>query len=178
MKKHRSMSPTFAQVLSCVALTLTFSACTKRASPPSTLDLSAESRASLERALDTYETIRQRLAKDHFEISSQAQDLAREVSEASRRVPAAAKPLVASLADAASELERAPQDDPQAMRDAFGTVSQAAVALLEADTGLGEGRRIYECPMTDGYGRWIQVGGKISNPYMGSRMPQCGTIVE
>lgn len=178
MKRHHGRAPIFAHVLACVALALALAACSKPASRPNKLDFSVQARANLERALGTYETIRQQLALDQFEISSQAQQLAQEVSQASAQAPAIAQPLVASLADAAGELEQVSQDDPQAMRDAFGAVSRAAVALIEADGALSEGRQVYECPMTDGYGRWIQVAGKISNPYMGSRMPQCGTLVE
>jgi len=179
MKQPGGRVPIIAQIFVCVAFALAFAACSKGASTePPALDLTAQARVSLESALGTYEMIRQHLAQDQFKISSQAHQLAQEVSQASGQVPASARPLVASLSDAATRLEEAPGDDPQAVRNAFATVSRAAVALVEADAALGKGRQVYECPMTKEYGRWIQVGGKASNPYMGARMPQCGTLVE
>jgi hypothetical protein len=29
--------------------------------------------------------------------------------------------------------------------------------------------------MAPGYGQWVQSGDKLDNPYMGKRMPRCGS---
>ena len=78
-------------------------------------------------------------------------------------------------ADAAEALSRAPVDDPDAVRKAFGEVSRSVVALLAAEPSLREGLNIFECSMAQGYQKWVQKTETIENPYMGSQMLACGT---
>ncbi|MCA9677122.1 MAG: efflux RND transporter periplasmic adaptor subunit, partial [Myxococcales bacterium] len=57
----------------------------------------------------------------------------------------------------------------------FADLSAALLALVSADPRLAEGRRIYECTMTDGFNRWIQPDGDdLANPYKGAAMQTCG----
>jgi hypothetical protein len=68
-----------------------------------------------------------------------------------------------------------PKDDADTVRKAFGEVSQRLLAILAADRSLAEGLHVFECPMAQGYKKWAQPAAKISNPYMGTRMPECGS---
>lgn len=48
------------------------------------------------------------------------------------------------------------------------------VALAAEDPSLTEGRRVFSCPMAEGYQQWVQTSGKPENPYMGQQMLACG----
>ena len=43
-----------------------------------------------------------------------------------------------------------------------------------AEPSHKKGRYVFYCPMVKGYQKWVQVDKKISNPYMGTRMLECG----
>ena len=79
------------------------------------------------------------------------------------------------LSSAADRLARVERGDLDAAREAFGELSRALIALLSEDPSLQEGRYVYECPMVDGYKKWVQVSEGTSNPYMGRKMLECGT---
>lgn len=64
-----------------------------------------------------------------------------------------------------------------AARVAFGTVSRGVVAVVAADAALQPGRFLFECPMAQGYQRWVQLAPRMANPYMGQAMLECGTAV-
>ncbi|MDH3201066.1 MAG: hypothetical protein OEM15_09255 [Myxococcales bacterium] len=141
------------------------------------IELTAEARLGIDRALGAYDDIRSKLASDQIAVSGDAQRLELAAADASKSAPASLRPTLESLSAAAGDLQRADQDDPEAVRKAFGKVSRATIALLGADSTLSKGRYVYECPMTEGYGKWIQTTDKIANPYMGSRMLECGAEV-
>jgi len=164
----------------CAAMALALVGCSKT---PSTTDrpqveLTPEARASIDRALATYDDIRSKLAMDQTAaVSDDAKRLEQAAGDASKAAPSSLRPTLESLSTAAAGLQSANRDDPDAVRRAFGDVSRATIALVGADSGLSEGRHIYECSMTEGYGKWIQTTDKVSNPYMGSRMLECGAEV-
>lgn len=64
--------------------------------------------------------------------------------------------------------------DWKAARIAFGDLSRGVVAAATADSTLQPGRFLFECPMAQGYQRWVQLEAKMANPYMGLRMLECG----
>lgn len=65
--------------------------------------------------------------------------------------------------------------DLKAARNAFKTLSRDAVAVAKGHTGY----HVAFCPMVpDDAGYWVQTSTKIANPYMGKRMPGCGSIVD
>lgn len=68
---------------------------------------------------------------------------------------------------------RALADSPDiaAARKAFVSLSQPAVALSEGETGF----HVMTCPMVEN-GLWVQTDTSVKNPYMGQKMPDCGTI--
>lgn len=59
------------------------------------------------------------------------------------------------VATAAGVLAQADSNDLLAVRQAFGGLSQPLVALLGEKASLGNGRHVFECPMAEGYGRWV-----------------------
>jgi len=138
---------------------------------PSELKDTAQGQAVLAR----YESIRAALAKDDV-VSTAAhaaalEKFARSASAASGEVG----PNWGDVAEAAKRLHEMPKDDADSVRKAFGDVSQKLVGVLAADKTLAEGIHVFECPMAQGYKKWVQHAAKISNPYMGTRMPECGS---
>lgn len=85
------------------------------------------------------------------------------------------KPHLDAIAKAARQMKETSVADMKNMRKALGEVSRGVVALLAAEPRLTEGRHVFECGMADGYQKWVQTESTISNPYMGKRMPACGT---
>jgi hypothetical protein len=79
------------------------------------------------------------------------------------------------LAASAQKLRDMPKTDANEVRKAFGDVSSAIVALVATDASLQAGRHIFECPMAQGYKKWVQTSEPVANPYMGSAMLECGS---
>jgi membrane fusion protein, copper/silver efflux system len=48
------------------------------------------------------------------------------------------------------------------------------VTLLATDKALAKGLRVFECPMVQGYRKWVQPSDEMANPYMGKKMLACG----
>ncbi|TNF37456.1 MAG: DUF3347 domain-containing protein [Deltaproteobacteria bacterium] len=65
--------------------------------------------------------------------------------------------------------------DLEAARLAFGDASRALITLVVADPAAAAAVHAFKCPMAKGYQKWIQRVDKLANPYMGQRMPKCGT---
>ncbi|MFQ5504766.1 MAG: hypothetical protein ACE5F1_08230 [Planctomycetota bacterium] len=82
------------------------------------------------------------------------------------------------LQAAAGRLKETDTGDPKELRRVFGDTSRPVVALLSAETSLRTGRFVLECPMAQGYKKWIQNSSQISNAYMGKAMPECGSPSE
>lgn len=80
-------------------------------------------------------------------------------------------PLVAAVAEAAAT----PPEEIDALRERFESLSSAVIALVSVvPPSTGQTLRVAHCPMVDAH--WIQTQTPVSNPYMGSAMPHCGTI--
>ncbi|MBU8870879.1 MAG: DUF3347 domain-containing protein [Gemmatimonadales bacterium] len=82
------------------------------------------------------------------------------------------KETLPDLAGAAGELSRA--GDLDATRKSFGALSDAMIVYRELVSG--EKPKVAYCSMTKQ--SWLQDGNKIANPYFGSAMLRCGSIVE
>lgn len=67
-------------------------------------------------------------------------------------------------------------DDIAAARAAFERMSTGMITYLKTDPAQQAGRMIVHCTMTfSGQGgAWVQVEGKVMNPYEGARMLHCG----
>ncbi len=59
-------------------------------------------------------------------------------------------------------------------REAFGELSRLMAGWLERVSGHDKLNVVY-CPMVKK--PWLQQAGQIANPYLGSKMLRCGTIV-
>ena len=137
--------------------------------------LPAATRASIDRAVAAYEATRDALADDRSDVTAQSEALAKAARQGAAGAPEPLRRPLEDVASAADQLARVPSGDLDAARAAFGELSRALIALLSKDPSLQEGRYVYECPMADGYKKWVQVSEGASNPYMGSKMLQCGT---
>lgn len=148
-------------------------AATSKASPEV---LSAEGRQSIAAALDAYEQIRGQLSKDDIAgVAASAGALGKAASAAASKAPEKLRVHLQKIASSARGLEETSKEDAGAVRRAFGEVSRFVVALLAAEPALQQGRHVFECPMAKGYKKWVQTTADISNPYMGAKMPSCGS---
>ena len=138
--------------------------------------LSAEARASIDTTLGAYEQIRSKLASDEISaVAESAAALQRSATEAATNAPEALGAHLTSIAAAAGRLHETPKDDPDAVRKAFGEISRSTVALLAAEPSLREDLHVFECPMAQGYKKWVQRTDAAENPYMGQKMLECGS---
>ncbi|MCB9884098.1 MAG: efflux RND transporter periplasmic adaptor subunit [Planctomycetes bacterium] len=85
----------------------------------------------------------------------------------------AAPPAIAKLAAQVAAAVPGPATDIEAIRTAFGALSQATIALVTAAPASRPLEQAY-CPMAKA--AWLQVDKEIVNPYMGSRMLGCGSV--
>lgn len=146
--------------------------------PTARISLNDEAAKNLNELLAAYERNRVLLADDLLEqVPEAAASLHRLARDAAGQLPANVQPHVQAIASAAEALAATAASDAGALRRAFGEVSRPVVGLLTAEPKLAEGRHLFECPMADGFQKWVQTNDKISNPYMGKRMLACGSAV-
>ena len=122
--------------------------------------------------LEAYEGARTKLAADDF---TGAQPFAAAMGAASRVAAEHAvtsKPTFDAVALGTDKMVAA--KDIAEMRLAFGDVSKNVITLLVADPELRTGRHLMLCPMAKGYQKWVQVTPKLTNPYWGKEMLDCG----
>lgn len=132
--------------------------------------------AGIQAVLDAYERIRDLLAKDASDAASDAaSDLERAANALAATAPEAQREAFGKLAAASAKLHETKKDGADAVRKAFGDVSEPLVGLLSADPSLRKGQYLFMCPMAEGYQKWVQRSDKISNPYMGTKMLECGS---
>jgi Cu(I)/Ag(I) efflux system membrane fusion protein len=136
--------------------------------------LSPEAQGAADEALKAYEALRAQLAADKIEeVSALAERLERAATEMARSVPASLQPRAVALG-ASARLMRETKEINK-LREAFGEVSRQLVSILAIEPSLRKGRYVFECPMAQGYKKWIQNETKLSNPYMGKAMLECGS---
>lgn len=135
--------------------------------PPSVLD-------ALHSAMDAYERVRAELAHDSIQKLPEA---SHSIAEALRAAAAAAanSSAAAAFKDAAThadtlEASRSVDD----ARHAFAALNLELLPALGADSRLVADKHLFECPMF-ARARWMQAADTAANPYMGSKMPTCGT---
>jgi len=126
--------------------------------------------------LARYEGIRAALAKDAVKsITADAGKLEKSARAAASAATGDISKRWTGVADAAKHLHDMSKDDPDSVRKAFGELSQALIAVLSADKALAKGLHVFECPMAQGYKKWVQAKAELENPYMGTRMLKCGS---
>lgn len=124
--------------------------------------------------LQEYEKIHDLLARDQTSgLADRASALEQQARTAAGGASLDSKQKLAAIAQAA-EVLRNKASEIEPARRAFGELSRAVIGLLVVDPKLREGRYVFECPMAEGYRKWVQTTAEIKNPYMGSKMPDCG----
>ncbi len=122
-----------------------------------------------------YETARAALAADDVTAAlTAAKKLGASAQKAHAAVVAKLKSPVGGIAKAAEAMAKT-EPDAGKVRLAFGELSKQLVAYLGQDPGVARDFTVFECPMAMGYGKWVQKSDKLSNPYMGKAMLECGT---
>ncbi len=130
---------------------------------------------SVKTVLRAYEKIRAILADDKTkDLAASAEELSKSSAAAAAQGSAESKKHFEALSKTASDLKEKSAAGIDEARLAYGEVSRHLVALLTADPSLRKGLHVFECPMAAGYKKWVQKDAKISNPYMGKKMPRCG----
>jgi len=136
--------------------------------------LSPEAKNAADEVLNAYEALRAQLASDAVsEVPALAERLERGAVEMARNAPPSLKPHAVALG-ASTRLLRETKELAK-LRTGFGEVSRQLISILAIEPSLRRGRHVFECPMAQGYKKWIQPGSKLSNPYMGKAMLECGT---
>lgn len=159
-----------------IAATALLAACDRESADKEPNVQSATSNEASRSALVQYEAVRASLAKDDIgSATTRAKSLESQARAAAATATGTSKQQWTELAKAAAHLSTLPQQDADEVRKAFGTVSQSLIALLAGDPKLAEGLFVFECPMAQGYKKWVQPAPKIENPYMGSKMLECGS---
>ena len=134
---------------------------------------------TVKRLFAEYESIRALLADDTGKgIAARAKRLETMALGVKKTATKSAKPHLAKVASAADKLAAVDETDLAALRLAFGELSRPLVALLGSDKKLAANYHTFECPMAEGYKRWIQPNTDLANPYMGQKMLACGTEVK
>jgi Cu(I)/Ag(I) efflux system membrane fusion protein len=142
--------------------------------PASSANPSAEVSSRIETALGDYEALRAALAGDRLnEVEAIATRLENSTREAKGGVPASVASRLKEMGTAVTRLKAGGSADDQ--RRTFGDLSQAVVSLLSEHSALARGRYVFQCPMAQGYQKWVQTSDKLENPYMGARMLRCGS---
>ena len=137
--------------------------------PPAVVD-------ALRSAMDAYERIRSELSKDSIQkLPEASHSLAEALRAAAAAVPPASSTAAAAFKDAAShadtlEMSKSLDD----ARHAFAAVNRELLPALAADSRLVGEKHLFECPMFE-HARWMQAADTTANPYMGTKMPTCGT---
>ncbi|MCB9637249.1 MAG: efflux RND transporter periplasmic adaptor subunit [Sandaracinus sp.] len=147
------------------------------AAPPTPPHAFSEASLSeLREGLRAYEQIRAMLAADTATGTRNASSriaTALDAAAAEADLPSPLNEALSAGARAARDLPDAADVEPA--RACFGEVSRAFVAASEADPRLREGLHVFRCPMAQGFQKWIQPSATLENPYMGTRMLQCGS---
>lgn len=135
--------------------------------------------ATPEGVLTGYENVRRLLAEDQVAaVSGFAEQLTRAARGVVSEKSGAQLPVFERIASASAGLAKVDAKDTDAVRRQFGEVSRGVVELLAENEALRGSRLVFDCPMAQGYRKWVQVTPTINNPYMGSKMLECGTTTK
>ncbi|MET0793799.1 MAG: efflux RND transporter periplasmic adaptor subunit, partial [Polyangiaceae bacterium] len=131
---------------------------------------------ALHSALDAYERVRAELARDSLQkLPEAAHSLAEALRAAASALPPANSSAAAAFKDSAAHadtLETSKSLDDA--RHAFAALNPELLPALAADSRLVGDKHLFECPMFE-HARWMQAADTAANPYMGTKMPTCGT---
>lgn len=160
--------------LCLIGAPLVYPACGTSSSAPKEVTAAPTNEAeSLQAVLTQYETLRAAFAEDRLaDVPALAGALESGIQTAQTH---AGQDIAASLQTMLQDLQPLKAEGtPDTLRRHFGDVSLWVVTILTKRTSLQRGRHIFECPMAQGYEKWVQVTDSIENPYMGGSMLRCG----
>ena len=156
----------FARLVVVVSLLFPLGACSQQKPAAAVAAPGANLPEAVRALLERYEKVRAALAADKFDDARfQAGQLATEAEKAV--ATAGADPAVGNLAAAAKAMSTQSRAD--RMREEFKPASAAAIKLASGSPGF----YVINCPMTKD-GDWLQTDPKVSNPYFGKSMLECG----
>ena len=144
--------------------------------PANQSDLNAKTQGQVDRLMEAYLAIQQRLAQD------QMQDVAAQFAEmhhtAHALAGANAPEDVQKTADAVAKVAHGvePKDLDEA-REVFKPLSSAMIELVQVAQPSNEAAsalHVASCPMASA--DWLQATEQVVNPYMGQRMLRCGNV--
>lgn len=134
----------------------------------------------LRAAFAAYEQARALLAADRAhglaEVAGTIAEALRSAHETSTGAPSEVRSAIASGHESARAL--ASQTELEPARRAFADLSQRLIGLADSDARLAEGYHVFRCPMVEHFPKWFQRAPSLENPYMGTRMLQCGVRTE
>jgi Cu(I)/Ag(I) efflux system membrane fusion protein len=133
----------------------------------------------VQHAFDDAEKIRKLLARDTTDgVKDPANAIAEALEGTSRETSTSAPSLSALMKDAAAHARSLTSAaDVTAARAHFSELNRALFVLAAGDARLQAGWHAFQCPMAKGFPNWFQREATIENPYMGQRMPTCGSPV-
>ena len=125
--------------------------------------------------LDNYLDIKNALIKDNFE---QAKKAATDFQTALKRAEKLTAAQEKDLEQSAAKLARA--KDLTSLREQFASLSNQLYHVEQANDLTHQTLYLQYCPMAlGGQGaNWLSLEKKVQNPYMGQRMPGCGSVQE
>ena len=135
---------------------------------------------TLQLAYGSYEQLRQELARDSVARAPElAATLVTTTGEVSHKEPGLPPRLAKALGKAYAASEALAQEkDVAKARKLFGELSEGLVTVALEDPRVADGWHLFQCPMAEGYQRWIQSDPDMANPYMGTRMLKCGNRLD
>lgn len=129
--------------------------------------------------LDAYGKVHAHLVADKVaEAVAAAKLLADAANQAAASAGDAQKKAFTDIESAATTMAKADVSAADEVRKHFGEVSKTVIALLIAEPSLAAGHHTFRCDMAQGFPKWVQASANLQNPYMGQRMPKCGSKSE
>jgi Cu(I)/Ag(I) efflux system membrane fusion protein len=176
-KEKRMIKNTLIWFCLTAGVAMGLMACGGEAASVQPATLTDETTVSVEAALADYEALRAAFAADKLqEVGALAAALETSANKAGSTAPAGVSQRLAEMATGAAAVKAEGPSDGR--RKSFGEISRAVVALGVENPSLQVGRHVFQCPMAQGYKKWVQTDKKLENPYMGGRMLRCGSASE
>ena len=142
-------------------------------SSATTAETSGNESAQLEAILSDYEAMRVALAADKLdEVPALAVKLETSAKAAQANATGEVATPIAAIVRDVQALKSG--GEPDVVRRHFGDLSHSVVTILASNESLRTNRHVFECPMAQGYQKWVQPTANVENPYMGSSMLRCG----
>jgi membrane fusion protein, copper/silver efflux system len=137
--------------------------------PPAAFD-------ALRSAIDAVERARATLTQDKVDgLSAAASSAAEALRAAHAAVPKDRRDVADVVLHAAAHADELGKSKTlEDARKAFASFNGTFLPIVALDSRLTAGLNVFECPMFE-HARWMQHGTIVDNPYMGTKMPTCGT---